>query len=154
LERQRVGVVQHHEFLHEHFHLPGGDLVVVRSFGTVADFAGDLNDRFRVKLCRVVEHFLRKISRIENRLSASFAVAQVDKEHAAEIAPGMYPAGQRDSLPRLGRAQFIAMMCSFHSVTGGQISGEPFSTVVIFGSYGPVDAGPPTRSADTCPRMG
>jgi hypothetical protein len=63
-----------------------------------------------------VEKFLRQIRRIENRLRAAFAVADVNEDEAAEVAAGMDPAGQRDGLPDVRRAQFVAMMRAFHSV--------------------------------------
>jgi hypothetical protein len=62
------------------------------------------------------ENFGGQVARIEDGLRAAFAVAQVDKQHAAEVAPRMHPTGQSHSLPRVWRAQFIAMMCSFHFV--------------------------------------
>jgi hypothetical protein len=50
-------------------------------------------------------------------LRAAFAVADVNEDEAAEVAAGMDPAGQRDGLPDVCRAQFVAMMRAFHSVT-------------------------------------
>ena len=61
-----------------------------------------------------VEQFLGQIRRIEDRLRAAFAVADVNKDQAAEVAAGMDPAGQRDGLPDVCRAQFVAMMRAFH----------------------------------------
>ena len=62
-----------------------------------------------------VVQFLRNILRIEHRLGAAFAVANINENKAAEIAAGMNPAGERDALANVRRAQFVAMMCAFHS---------------------------------------
>ena len=74
-----------------------------------------------------VEQFLRQIRRIEHRLRAAFAVAHIDEDDAAEIAAGVDPAGQSDCLPDVCRAQFVAMMCSFHSSVECEIQNEEFS---------------------------
>jgi hypothetical protein len=55
-----------------------------------------------------------QIRRIKHRLRAAFAVADVNEDEAAEVAAGMDPAGQRDGLPDVCRAQFVAMMRAFH----------------------------------------
>jgi hypothetical protein len=47
-------------------------------------------------------------------LRAAFAVADVNENKTAKIAAGMDPAGQRDGLADVRRAQFIAMMRAFH----------------------------------------
>jgi hypothetical protein len=47
-------------------------------------------------------------------LRAAFAVADVNEDESTEVAAGMNPAGQSDSLPDVCRAQFVAMMCAFH----------------------------------------
>jgi len=47
-------------------------------------------------------------------LRAPLAVADIDKNEAAQIAPGMDPARQGNRLPDLRRAQLIAMMRAFH----------------------------------------
>ena len=60
------------------------------------------------------KQFRRQIGRIENRLRAAFAVADVNEDEAAEVAAGVNPAGQRDGLPDVCRAQFVAMMRAFH----------------------------------------
>jgi hypothetical protein len=52
--------------------------------------------------------------RIKNGLRAAFAVTDVNEDEAAEIAAGVNPAGQRDGLPDVCRAQLVAMMRAFH----------------------------------------
>ena len=51
---------------------------------------------------------------IKHRLRAAFPVADINKNQAAEVAAGMDPAGQRDNLPDVCRAQFVAMVRAFH----------------------------------------
>jgi len=47
-------------------------------------------------------------------LGAAFAVADVDEDEPAKIAAGMNPAGEGDGLTDVRRAQFVAVMRSFH----------------------------------------
>ena len=47
---------------------------------------------------------------VEDRLGEAFAVAQVDEDHAAVIAPPVDPAHQEDLLARVGGAQLAAGM--------------------------------------------
>jgi hypothetical protein len=49
-------------------------------------------------------------------LRAAFAVADINEDEAAEVAAGMDPAGQRDRLPDVSRAQFVAMVRAFHLI--------------------------------------
>jgi hypothetical protein len=53
-------------------------------------------------------------------LGASFAVANINKNEAAQIAPGMDPARENDRLPDVRRAKLVTMMRSFHV----QVEGE------------------------------
>jgi hypothetical protein len=62
------------------------------------------------------EQFRREVRRIEHRLRASLAIADIDEDQAAQIAPGMDPARQGDRLPDMCRAQFVAMMRAFHEI--------------------------------------
>jgi hypothetical protein len=47
-------------------------------------------------------------------LRAAFAVADVNEDESAQVAAGVNPAGKRDGLPDVCRAQFVAMMRAFH----------------------------------------
>ncbi len=84
--------------------------------GRCADFARNADDAFAAQRCRALEKFLGQIRRVKNRLRAAFAVANINKDQAAQVAPGMDPAGKRDRLPDVRRAQFVAMMRAFHLV--------------------------------------
>jgi hypothetical protein len=45
---------------------------------------------------------------VENRLRQAFAVAQVDENHGAMIAPPVDPSHQQNLLARVGGAQLAA----------------------------------------------
>jgi hypothetical protein len=48
-------------------------------------------------------------------LGTALAVADINENESAEVAPGMDPARQRHGLFDMRRAQFVAMMRAFHS---------------------------------------
>ena len=73
--------------------------------------------RMRAERGGLRKKFFRQIARIENRLRAAFAVADVDEDEAAEIASGVNPAVQSDRLSDVRRAQFVAMVRAFHVIT-------------------------------------
>ena len=121
-ERQHFGHVEHFECLRHHFDFAGGNFGIVRACRPLADLAGDADDAFAAQRRGALEQFLRQIRRIENRLRAAFAVADINKNQSAEVAAGMDPAGQRDRLPDVRRAQFIAMMRAFHFKIRSRVS--------------------------------
>ena len=82
--------------------------------GRCADLAGDADDAFAAQRGGLLEQFLGQVRRVEDGLGAPFAVAHVDEDQPAEVAAGMDPAGQGDGLADVRRAQFVAMMRSFH----------------------------------------
>ena len=50
----------------------------------------------------------------------TFAVADINEDEAAEVAPGIDPAGQGDYLPDVCRAQFVAKMhCLYQGASFG-----------------------------------
>jgi len=53
----------------------------------------------------LVEKFFRQIRGVKNSLGAAFAIANIDEDQAAEIAPRMDPARQRDGLARYALAE-------------------------------------------------
>jgi hypothetical protein len=57
-------------------------------------------------------------------LGAPLAVAHVDEDQPAEVAPGVDPAVERYDLANMRRAQFIAMMRSFHLTVKPDVAGE------------------------------
>ena len=115
-ERQDFRHVQDFERGDADFHFAGGNLRIVRAFRTMAHLAGQTHDALAAKRRGLREEFRRQIARIKNRLRAAFAVADVYENEAAEVAAGMNPAGERDGLPDVCRAQFVAMMRAFHEI--------------------------------------
>ena len=61
---------------------------------------------------------LGKVGGVKDGLGAAFAVADVNEDQAAQVAPGMDPAGEDDGLSDVCRAQLVAMMGAFHVVWG------------------------------------
>ena len=94
---------------------------IVGACGALADFPGDADDAFAAQSSGLLEQFLGQIGRIKNRLRAAFAVADIDENEAAEVAAGVDPTGQSDRLPDMRRAQFVAMMRSFHGLCRIQV---------------------------------
>ncbi len=113
---KHVGHVQDFEGGYAHFDFAGGDFEVVGARRAVADFPGDANDAFTAERGGAVEQVLGQVRGIEDGLGAAFAVADVNEDEAAEVAAGMDPAGQSDCLPDVGRAQFVAVMRTFHEI--------------------------------------
>ena len=94
LKRQRAGTfAQHGHFRHMHFQLAGSDLFIHRLRVTLYDLTGH---------GVVVEH----------HLGHAVLVAQINKDHTAVIADGIYPPGQRNSLVQLVKGQLITVMGS------------------------------------------
>ena len=50
--------------------------------------------------------------RVEDQLQQALAIAQVDEDHAAVIAPAMRPAGHRDDLADQSLSDLAAIMSS------------------------------------------
>ena len=72
------------------------------------------------------EKVLGQVRWIKHRLGSAFTVADIYENDAAQVAPGMDPAGKRDRLADMRRAQFIAMMRSFHGCCRIQdLAGSP-----------------------------
>jgi len=50
----------------------------------------------------------------KNHLGETFAIAQINKNHAAEIATRMHPAGQGYLLADISGAELVAMVSAIH----------------------------------------
>ena len=64
--------------------------------GRVAHVARDLDHELVAQPFGLLED--RREIRVEHDLQQPFAVAHVDENHAAVVAPAMHPAGDRDLL--------------------------------------------------------
>ena len=62
---------------------------------------------------------LRVFLGTENYLGEAFAVAQVDKNHAAVIATRMHPAGERGLLADVSDAESVAVVGAIHDTQKG-----------------------------------
>ncbi len=113
-ERGGLGDVQHHNPVGQHFDLAGRQIGVLLSGRAAADHAGDLDDVLATHGRRGGEAFGRA-SRIDDDLGLAAAVAQVDEDHAAHVAPPVDPAGQGDGLANVVAAQFAAAMRLQHT---------------------------------------
>ncbi len=56
--------------------------------------------------------------RAKNDLGQSLAIAQIDEDDSAKIAPGMDPACEFYLLPDVGRAKGVTMMSAIHGDSG------------------------------------
>ena len=96
LERRRHRRVEHFQLLRQHLDLAGCQVGIGGAFRAVAHQAGDAQAEF-------VAHALGGLEdlgavRVADDLHQAFAVAQVDEDHAAVVAPAMHPAAQADGL--------------------------------------------------------
>src|SRR4029077_13524794 len=92
---QRVGAILNLQLAGDDFDVAGREVWILRARQACGDRARNLNDIFaaqRVRLLCKLSIFLRA----EYQLSQSFAVAQINENHAAVIAGDVYPAGKRD----------------------------------------------------------
>src|SRR5262249_20679529 len=115
-EWQDIGHVQHLQLRYGDFDFTRRNLRVIRAGWTRADLAGDTNDTFAAESRGLFEEVFRQIRRIENSLGAALAVADINKNQAAQVAAGVDPTGKGNNLADMRRPQFVAMMRSFHSV--------------------------------------
>ena len=106
LKRQRAGTfAQHGHFRHMHFQLAGSDLFIHRLRVTLYDLTGHGDDAL------LTNAFQQRVV-VEHHLGHAVLVAQINKDHTAVIADGIYPPGQRNSLVQLVKGQLITVMGS------------------------------------------
>jgi hypothetical protein len=113
-EREDFGGVEEFEGGGGDFDFAGGDFWIVGAGGADADLAGDGDDAFGAKGGGAGEEFGGQIGRIEDGLGAAFAVADVNKDDAAEVAAGMDPTGKDDGLAGVFGAELVAVMGASH----------------------------------------
>ena len=90
LERRRSGGVQDFDFFGKDFDFAGNHFVVGCTFGTVAHAAGNAQNVFVAGGIGSGKRFGRV--GVNHDLDDAFAVAQVDKNHTAVVAPAVHPA--------------------------------------------------------------
>ena len=89
--------------------LPRGDPLVFRAFEPLGHPAGDLDHILIPQRVRQRGDF-RILLGMEYALRQSFAVPQVDEDHAAMVAGGVHPTDEGDSQVDVGVAEFVAMV--------------------------------------------
>ena len=116
LERQRVGAVQDREFAGHDLDLAGGQVGVDGAHGPRAHRACDTHHEFVAELLGVGEQ--RRSVRVAHDLHQALAIAQVDEDHAAVIAPPVHPTGYGDRLPDEAGGHLSAVMCAHAAISG------------------------------------
>ena len=130
---EHLGHVQHFQGGGGDLDFAGGNFGIVGAGGAGADFAGDGDDAFAAEGGGALEKLPGQIGGVEDGLGAAFAVADINKDEAAEVAAGMDPAGEDDGLARRGRA---AIGCNGGCVSWVLAVGDGM------GGCGPPDADP------------
>ena len=92
LEGRRDGRVEHFQLVAQHFHLAAFEAVVRGAFRAGTHQACDLHAELVAQVFRRFEH--GGAVGVANHLHIAFAVAQVDEDHAAVVAPAVHPAAQ------------------------------------------------------------
>ena len=117
-EWKNVGTIQNAQVLRQQFDVARGEFWILRAGDAGGDFAFDLDHIFvpeRMGNGRELSIFFRA----ENDLGQSLAIAQIDENNAAVIAPDMNPTRKFGDAADVRGAQFVAMMCPVHVVWGG-----------------------------------
>ena len=96
LERRCDRWVEHLELVAQHLDLAALEAVVGGAFRARAHQALDLHAELVAQFLGHLEH-LRAV-RVAHHLHVAFAVAQVDEDHTAVVAPAVDPAAQGDGL--------------------------------------------------------
>ncbi len=108
LERQRLGAVEDFNAVGDDFHLAGAQMRIFRAGRPRAYAALDAQDEFGTHRFGYGERFFFR--GVEHGLHHALAVAQVDENHAAVVAPAVGPAAQGDAFPDEGFVEFAAKM--------------------------------------------
>ena len=89
---------------------------------------------------------LGRFLRTKDDLCEAFAIAQIDKDDATEVPPGMNPAGELDLLANVGGAKGIAVVRAIHEIVIALL----FVAAVIAAAFFYLRKGtpPPGASAD------
>ena len=96
LERRRFGLVQHHHFLAQKFHLAGGHLGIDCALGTAANATRDLQHPLRT--CPIGGGKGLGGVRINHHLQDAGAIAHIQENHPTVIPATVDPATNRNGL--------------------------------------------------------
>ncbi len=111
-ERQRLAVVQNTQLVGNHFDLAGRDVLVDRVGLAQLGVTDDGNHKLGAHRGRPVVDFGSGIGSDHN-LRDPAAVAQVEKDKIAEIAPLVHPSHEHNFGAGVGGAQLAAHMSTF-----------------------------------------
>ena len=110
LEWRRLRVVQDVQARRDHFYFASGDFWIRFLAANHAAFHCDYE--FGAKLLGFCVRFGVELF-IEHDLSNSSAVAKIDEDQLAEIAPAMDPAHEHDVFIGVGGAEGATIICAF-----------------------------------------
>ena len=125
LKRQRLAAIQHLHFLGDELDGAGGQVAYWRCRPGVHARGPDADDELIAQSLGLREH--RRLVGIKHHLQQALAIAQVDEDDAAMIAPPMHPAGHLDLLVRERRIDLSAVMATH----GGRPCGATTPSVTI-----------------------
>jgi hypothetical protein len=109
-KRRRLRVVENVQFRRDQFDLAAGQFQI--SLLALDDFAFHGHDKFTARLLGFgVRCRLRLF--VEDHLNDAGAVANIEEEQIAEVAPARHPAHYNGVAPFVLGAQFTAVMCAF-----------------------------------------
>ncbi len=114
LERQRVGAIQDLDGARHDLDAAGSEVRVDRTGRALAHLALDAHHELVAELFGVGEHLGRV--RVADDLHQALAVAQVDEDHAAVVAPPMHPADDGDRLAAQGLIYLSAIVAAHDRV--------------------------------------
>ncbi len=108
VERRGLGRVEDRHLVGDHLDVTRGQVGVAQPFGSCRHRALHLDHKFRPRLRGdVMRLFLVGVDR---HLGNAKAVAQVDKDQPAVVAPAVDPACQGHTLAHIGQVQFATSM--------------------------------------------
>ncbi len=111
-EGKRLAIVEDAQFVGDHFDLTGGDVLVHRAGIAQLDMADDGDHEFRTHRGRPVVNFGASVGR-DDRLCDAAAVAQIEEDDVAEVAPLIDPSHEHNFGAGVGGAQFATHMSTF-----------------------------------------
>jgi hypothetical protein len=100
LERGRHRRVEHHQFMAQHFDLAALEAFIDRALGARAHQTFDLHAKLVAQAFGRCKH-LGAVG-VADHLHITFAVAQINKDHAAMVAAAVNPAAQGNGFAHLG----------------------------------------------------
>ena len=113
LKWQILRAIQNPQLVRHDFNLARRQLWVFRPRHSRRHFAGDLNHILAAQTVGLLRDRCIFFGPKHN-LRQTFAIAQIDKNHAAVIARDVHPAGKRDLLADVGFAKRIAVVRAIH----------------------------------------